>query len=101
MKLIEIVKRIEAAGLTAGLHVGKSDMIHLWCTTERPSYERSWPPSVLFAVPIEGDGTPTCWSDDRIIADIEKASKHPEAVARREGIERFEACAGKSANAAA
>jgi hypothetical protein len=80
MKLIEIVKRIEAAGLEPVLSTYRGGLyLSAWTIVERGKSQN------LFGGTLEDGDNPTrFWGDDQVITDLEKASKHPDAVARRE-----------------
>ena len=85
MKLIDIVKRIENAGLSAALTIHSSDgRLYLRGYTVPGATERYPTPSLVFCCVIDGGKSPSYWTDASIVADIEKAARRSDAVARRE-----------------
>jgi hypothetical protein len=90
MKLIDLVQRIEAAGLTPELTYHAYDNSLQMHAKTKPSGS-SWPKEqseILLGVIIEG--SKTVWPADAVIlGKLEKAAGHPHAVRYRDIIEKY------------
>jgi hypothetical protein len=88
MKLVQIVKRIEDAGLEPVLSVQKFGL-HLtgWTCVNRVESR----PLVGIALSADSCEPIGPWENDaRIIDDLAKAANHPDAIARRKWLANYE-----------
>ena len=98
MKLVDLVKRVQDAALAASLFIDADGTLMLSVTTDPPfgSSGIRWP---LLTYEIEGDSTADYvieryssspyLSDARIISELVTASEHPDAIYRRDSLERI------------
>jgi hypothetical protein len=86
MKLVDLVKRVEAAGLEARLSVTKSGNLHFSCWTNPPADGRDRYRNSLFGCMLDAGSHDTAhgWPTEYIIESLAKAAKHPHAIYRRE-----------------
>jgi hypothetical protein len=99
VKLVDLVKRVQDAALAASLFIDADGTLMLSVTTDPPFGSSSgirWP---LLTYEIEGDSTADYvieryssspyLSDARIISELVTASEHPDAIYRRDLLERI------------
>ena len=91
MKLIEIVKTTESAGLANSLYIHADGTLMLRAETIPSFSDACAIPYLVFCCSLGCDGETAQWSDARIRSNLAEAAKHPDAVARRELMARIEA----------
>ncbi|WP_159011792.1 hypothetical protein [Bradyrhizobium sp. S69] len=100
MKLIDLVKRVEAAGLEVRLNSDKDGSLFLWGWTNRPA-ARCEP---VFGCILESETNDVASrSEVRIAAELAVAAEHPDAIWSREinaKIDEKNAVGARAANAA-
>jgi hypothetical protein len=99
MKLVDLVKRVQDAALAASLYIHDEGTLLLSVTTDPPVGSSSgirWP-LLTYEIDgdstshyeIDGDSTSPYLSDARIISELVTASEHPDAIYRRDLLERI------------
>ena len=84
MKLVDLVNRCHAAGLSVELHPGTGGFgkfMYLFARTNPRGDRRS---EILVSAMVVGGKTIDPWPAKEMLVKIEEAMKHPDAIAQRE-----------------